>query len=591
MSACSELAGRFDFGPGLLEWLPGETLFSLISRQHRLSGRRLAAETCRIFFGSARGGSQHDFPTCLDELAHRTGGLLGSAEEFATRGTLLRFYAPFKSQAIVESCVAAMRGPSLGSLKFKLGLLTSRFRAHHPLKYCRSCVEVDAATEGSAYWHVEHQYPGVWVCSQHHRPLEEAAVKANGVGRHLWFLPADVAIQRESVRANHPVQWSAAPTVSGLAKMICETVERSDAGLLGNELQLHACYRLACSERIGSAVDRRNVVDLAESFAGYVRSLPELAEFAALPRSAAAAATQIDRFVVRPPRSGTHPLRHLVLMHWLFGSYEEFAERFAEAVPAEADRATNDSRAAVPTSKEADGVTEALVALMDDSGLSVSAAARKIGVDVTTAAARLARLGRQINRRPKTLDNTVRARLVADLRRGLNKEDAAHRHKVSLSTVTSTLRTTPGLQTTWHDVRNKRDRKQARSKWSRLVARHRHEGVKAIRAMAPAVYAWLYRNDQGWLTECNQQVERSARSTAPRVEWDERDSVLATKVKVAAAELHAEQGEHGLARWQICQRVPELKPHLRHLERLPLTANAIDSAVRRRRPDSSPRLF
>lgn len=308
MSACSELAGRFDFGPGLLEWLPGETLFSLISRQHRLSGRRLAAETCRIFFGSARGGSQHDFPTCLDELAHRTGGLLGSAEEIATRGTLLRFYAPFKSQAIVESCVAAMRGPSLGSLKFKLGLLTSRFRAHHPLKYCRSCVEVDAATEGSAYWHVEHQYLGVWVCSQHHRPLEEAAVKANGVGRHLWFLPADVAIQRESVRANLPVQWSAAPTVSGLAKMICETVERSDAGLLG---------------------------------------------------------------------------------------------------------------------------------------------------------------------------------------------------------------------------------KQARSKWSRLVARHRHEGVKAIRAMAPAVYAWLYRNDQGWLSGCNQQVERGARTTAPRVEWDERDSVLATKVKAA----------------------------------------------------------
>ncbi len=591
MPARSELESHFDFGPGLLEWLPGETLFSLISRQHRLSGRRLAEETCRIFFGSARGGSQHDFPTCLDALARRTGGLLGSAEEIATHSTLLRFYAPFRDQTTVESCVAAMRGPSLGSLKFKLGLLTSRFRAHHPLKYCRSCVEVDAEAEGSAYWHLEHQYPGVWVCSRHQLPLEEAAVKANGVGRHLWFLPADMAIQQQPVRAGLQFQWSAASTASGLAKMICATIECSAAGLLSNEAQLRECYRLACRERIGSALDRRNVVCLAESFASYVRSLPELAEFAALPRSAAAAATQLDRFVVRPPRSGTHPLRHLALMHWLFGSHEAFAERFAKVVPADEERVASETRAAAPKSKEVDGVTEALVALMDGSGLSVSAAAKKVGVDVTTAAVRLARLGRQINRRPKTLDSTARARLVADLRRGLNKEDAAHRHKVSLSTVTRILRTTPGLQTTWHEIRDERGRKQARSKWSRLVARHRDEGVKAIRALAPAVYAWLYRNDQAWLTECNRQVAQVVHSTAPRVKWDERDSALATKVKAAAAELHAELEGRAPARWQICQRVPDLKPHLRHLERLPLTAKAIYGAVRGRRPDSSPQLF
>lgn len=292
MPARSELEGHFDFGPGLLEWLPVETLYSLISRQHRLSGRRLAAETCRIFFGSTRGGSQHDFPTCLDALAIRTGGLLGSAAEIATHSTLFRYYAPFKSQTTVESCVAAMRGTSLGSLKFKLGLLTSRFRAHLPLKYCRPCVEGDAEAEGSACWHLEHQYPGVWVCSQHQLPLEEAAVKANGVGRHLWLLPADVAIQQRPVRGSRKLPWPAAPTAAGLAKMICEMIERSAPGLLSNEAQLRACYRLACSERIGSDVDRRNVVGLAESFVSYVRSLPELAEFAALPRSAAAAVTQ-----------------------------------------------------------------------------------------------------------------------------------------------------------------------------------------------------------------------------------------------------------------------------------------------------------
>lgn len=40
----------------LLPWLPGETLFSLCSRQHRLWGYSLSSRSTEIMFGGKRTG-------------------------------------------------------------------------------------------------------------------------------------------------------------------------------------------------------------------------------------------------------------------------------------------------------------------------------------------------------------------------------------------------------------------------------------------------------------------------------------------------------------------------------------------------------
>lgn len=53
----------------LLPWLPGETLFSLCSRQHRLWGYSLSSRSTEIMFGGKRLGTQHDFPSGLDAFA------------------------------------------------------------------------------------------------------------------------------------------------------------------------------------------------------------------------------------------------------------------------------------------------------------------------------------------------------------------------------------------------------------------------------------------------------------------------------------------------------------------------------------------
>ena len=136
----------------LLEWLPGETLFSLYSRHHRFWGCPTSEQSAQVLFGGGRRvGTHHDLPSALDAFVLRTGGRLGTPNHLARDRTLLRYYRPFVSATEVDAAVGVMRGPTVAHLKFRLGLLTSRFRANHPLKACASCMREDEVCSGWVY--------------------------------------------------------------------------------------------------------------------------------------------------------------------------------------------------------------------------------------------------------------------------------------------------------------------------------------------------------------------------------------------------------------------------------------------------------
>jgi len=148
----------------LLPWLPGETLYSLCSRHHRFAGFSTCTRATQALFGHSRSGCQHDLPSRLDAFVERVGSIHGDAEAIARERTLLKFYAHFHSPSVGAEAVASVRGASVAHLKYRLALLTSRFRANHPLKACPICMEHDGLTHGWSFWHIEHQFPGVWVC-------------------------------------------------------------------------------------------------------------------------------------------------------------------------------------------------------------------------------------------------------------------------------------------------------------------------------------------------------------------------------------------------------------------------------------------
>lgn len=109
----------------------------------------------------------------------------------ARERTLLSFYRHFMSERAEQAAMEDMVTGNIAHLKFRMGLLTSRFRANHPLKACVACMSRDVQEYGWTYWHTRHQLPGVWWCPDHGVFLRESRLKSPGVERFRWTLPRE----------------------------------------------------------------------------------------------------------------------------------------------------------------------------------------------------------------------------------------------------------------------------------------------------------------------------------------------------------------------------------------------------------------
>jgi hypothetical protein len=557
----------------LLSWLPDETVFSLVSRHHQLWGHVTSAQTCQLIFGSPRAGVHHDLPNSLGTFAHRTNALLGDFDSIARERTLLKFYAAFAPPDEIANAVACMFGTSVAHLKLRLGILTSRFRANHPLKACPQCMEQDLRETGWAYWHLSHQFPGAWMCTTHKQPLRQSALKTNGVERFQWLLPRTGELNSASVE---PIGTASCSMLLSLAELIEHLVQSAALHplLLRN---LHEVYREELRARGWIAgVASLRTRQIATAFLSYCEPLRCIPEFASLAQDDEGMATQLGR-LLRQPRSGTHPLRHLLLIHWLFGT----AQRFDLAMKSQGAHSQATSRdTALPVFPIIDPRMARLRRLIQEEGQSVRKAASLVGVDPQTALIWTAKAGIAISRRPQKLSSDVRVKAVQDLRNGTNKEQVASRAGVSVGTITRLLLSDAELHAGWSEARSEKARAHARTRWLQLLQSSGDLGVKWIRQLDPRTYAWLYRNDRAWLDAHKPApLPETQRSRLPLVDWAARDEQLCILVREAALCLMEERDVRRIHFWQLCQQIPDLRAKQSKLHRLPRTLEAIKAAL------------
>lgn len=553
---------------GLPNWLPDETLFSLCSRYHVLSGAFYARTTCYALFGHSQRGSQHDLPSRIDNLAAATHGVLGSATDIILGHTLLPYYLPFKSDAVARDALAAMRGDGIGSLKYRLGLLTSGWGAHHPLRACPDCMEADVRTFGIAYWHLSHQIPGVLVCLRHGGPLLECDLKANGVGRFLWLLPGSST-------------WRQRPTDTGTPQIlrqlaeVCTAIANLPKGFFFVGPQLASTYESQLMQRFDGR--RCGLGKLsAPDFMSFCQPLRRIPELRALPENEPCATSQIYR-LLDATRCPSHPLRHAVYILHLFGSWPAFLRAYERPT-------TKLDRPEEGRPKGAKGLPSELqarvIARLKESGLSPTAVADEFKIDVLTVMTWAVAADIEVHRRPKILKESVIAQISALLMRGVDKVDVAHSVGVSESSVTRVLRLHPELRAQWHVARSERQRESARQRWLAVTRDNPLLGAKAVRLLEPAAYMWLYRNDRAWLEAALQSLPKTSGHHTPRVKWDDRDQELSAQVRNAALALsRIEPAGRKITLRRLFQHLPDLRVKAAHLDRLPLTRLAIQAVV------------
>lgn len=553
-----------------ISWLPDETLFSLCSRFHYLTGHLTAAKTCQQLFGHSQQGTQHDLPARLDYFARISGGLLGSAESIARTRTLLPFYLPFHDARMVSNAISAMRGGGIGSLKFRLGLLTSRFRANHPLKACASCIKGDIGALNTSYWHLTHQIPGIWVCPTHKELLLVAQQKHTGVGRFLWYLPNQTDLIPALLSPASDTLKARLQKVSEFALHIPGmTPSTFSAG------QLADCFRRQYMKIGLQAGSRVRLGNAATEFSQFCEPLRIVPEFRALPGTEQEANSQLSR-QLQVTRGSANPIRTIVLAASVFGSFGEFMAAYENSSSCDVPLITGEG---LPESLNP--MVDPAIQLISEEGLSCRDAAARLGVATNSVIAWASNAGIPVQRRPKVLKPPIRESAIADLRAGHDKATIATTYGISVETVTRLLATVAGLRTAWNEARFLATQRKYREAWSQAISNNPSSGAKAVRMLEPAAYGWLYRNDLAWLTEQLEQVPMVRKGNNSKTDWDRRDRELATLVAKIALELSEKTPQPRITLQLIYQHAPSLKPKLAKLDRLPLTRQAIELATKK----------
>ncbi|UZW12829.1 TnsD family Tn7-like transposition protein [Clostridium pasteurianum] len=147
---------------------PGETLYSMIARYHIWSGNLNSKATLRDLFNTTSITAGRELPANINLLLNNLPkNCTLTVDEIIKNHTLYKYYTAFLPSERAKYVYDLMEGGN-GSLIFtSLGMCNNNVKIDSSLKYCSFCVEIDRAKYGEAYYHIEHQVPGVLMCHQH----------------------------------------------------------------------------------------------------------------------------------------------------------------------------------------------------------------------------------------------------------------------------------------------------------------------------------------------------------------------------------------------------------------------------------------
>ncbi|MFW9082214.1 TnsD family Tn7-like transposition protein [Pseudomonas sp. P2757] len=507
-------------------WLPGETFFSLCSRQHVCSGNVLPGITSAQMFGLSQRSIKHDLPYGMDAFEQHTDGIWGSADSILAERTILSFFAPFQSAATIRFAVATLKGNQLGSLKYRLGLVTGGFGAEHPLKGCAECLEENMCVTGIPYWRLAHQYPGVLVCPVHGSLLHECTQNRHWCGRFTWTVPSKKVL--------------ADPLIRDLTEP-----ERAVLNVLADAvLDLAALGFKAWFDPVAVSLTYRQHLNAAVSFRDHVAPLRRFHPFEGLPSSDEEAASFVSQ-MTRRPRGYYHPLKHLLMITWLFGSIRSFHELY--------------SRTGLGTQ-----VPEVVVSA------PVGTFEIKPVLSVVRGAPR-----------PKKLKSHIRNQLIEQLAQGACKHAACTAFGVTISTVNKLLRAEPELKAAWERARFQQQLSAHRGVWSALCSQHPEKGAKALRACSPATFAWLYRNDRYWLVSQAAAKPKPAHArNSIHVDWAARDLNLKRLVQACLLAVYdAGPQRTPISKSRLFSLVPTLASCLENYNQYPSTREYVETIL------------
>lgn len=560
-------SSRIAYAP---ELLPDELFYSWLARLAHLNAMGSPRECLMRIFGTNSIAPSVDLPTRLLAAQHQLKGCspFKTLVELLEDGTLLPYHRPFLNPAAYSRVLEILVHGDGRGLKTLIGRVANRFGAHPPLRSCPACLTDSINRHGGLYWMRRHQLPGVTCCSVHGIPLQALSLEAR-THRQRLVLPVMVCQSPGMVRAS-----------AGQMRL----AELSEELISASMPVLDPHYRSVTYQTAATALGfakRRGRVDFAklasavrcrfENFDGFEHQVRLLA-------SETTPLSWLRPLIERPERS-LHPICHLLLIEFLFGSAAAFGSAYADLVmrpsTVHAIPARPDIFKSTPTRLPANHEAE-----FRDASMSCRQVAVLTGHSVTTIVAWRRNHSIPIRERRKSLSPSKVKQVLQALDMDASLHSVAERAGVSLSSVYRILTEHPTARQSRHDQALAFQKTLRRRRWSASLHScldHEDGRVLATRAKAGADYAWLYRHDRAWLLATTRATPRPERVSI-RVDWARRDSELSHLLLQQVDLLRAEHPPQRLTKTRLLRALGDVMVR-RNLHNLPNVGAHLTQAV------------
>jgi Tn7-like transposition protein D/TniQ len=575
---------------------PGELLYSLFARYRDRMQYASKRSIVQDLFGSGNVIASVWLPSRLDEfVATLPPGYRSSADDMIDNHTLLPFYAPFISPERLRQLRQDMHGRNGPGIHMRLGTMASRIPLPEWLRLCPRCVQEDRTRYGECYWHRVHQVSGVEICPFHEVYLQDTNVHARNKKTRHEFVSAECAargVAQQQPDSRSPYHQTLLHIARDAYWLLCQR------NLSQNLTLLHHRYRQLLFEI--DLVTYRGRVDInmfLQKFRHYYPS--QLLHLLHCGLEDHIQESWLLRLVRTPHGCAQHPLYHLLLMHFLGYTAEEFfsiptvntpfgagpwpclnptCDHYRQLHIRECRIAHSQyvsgkpigtficmcgftySRTGPDTTADKQFQRNKITAfgsiwesrlqtLWEDKTASLRAIARQLGVDPLTVKRQAARIGLPFPR---------------PVRRCLPPKTP---EKTSLPLAQASERA--ALET-------------YRAIWLATIQEHPKAGVKILRSRVPGAYSWLYKNDKMWL-QMHTPLCKKPKPQPHRIDWGKRDLRLAEEVREAGLLLKnlSEHPVH-ITVSAIGREIGQLALLQQHLDKLPRTAGALREFVETR---------
>lgn len=288
-------------------------MYSVFARYHYYSGNRSAKVTLTQLFGNKLALPSVLFPSRLNHFSSQLLNEKYTADYFIQKHTVLPYFLPFISKDKVNRLIQGIKESGGHSLFLLSGMATSNLY-NNKLYYCPLCVEEDIKIIGEPYFHRNHQLAGIMTCHKHGCYLKAYKPYSENTSKTLYIRLCKDKI--DSLLA----EWPEKTICSWLTEiaLISETITSAGYERLTFEKISHSIHVLLdmrgyCTKK---TIRQRAFCSDLKDFYGVTLLKSLHSNFDNQCNY------EWPRELARVPKRTIHPIRYILTLRFLCGSFE-----------------------------------------------------------------------------------------------------------------------------------------------------------------------------------------------------------------------------------------------------------------------------